>query len=118
MSTLTEPLWPVDTSAPVLELTVGELLRRAAAAAPDRVVLVSVTPDREDRAWSYAELCSDAERAAIPTAIPDHRAEIFGGVHRTPQSWYTAANFPVNAMGKLQKFRLCEQIAAGELEAL
>lgn len=64
MSTLTESRWPLDISAPVLELTVGELLRRAAAAAPDRVALVSVAPDREARTWTYAELCDDAERAA------------------------------------------------------
>ncbi|WP_280400889.1 AMP-binding protein [Nocardia carnea] len=64
MSTLTESVWLVDTSAPVLELTVGELLRQAAAEAPDRVALVSVAPDRDARTWTYAELCDDAERAA------------------------------------------------------
>nr|WP_245665185.1 hypothetical protein [Nocardia sienata] len=38
--------------------------------------------------------------------------------HKTPKSWYVAESFPVNAMGKLQKFRLRDQIADGRLEAL
>lgn len=38
--------------------------------------------------------------------------------HKTPKSWYAADEFPTNAMGKLQKFRLREQILSGELVAL
>lgn len=64
MSELTESVWPVDTSRPVLELTVGELLQQAAAEVPDRLALVSVAPERGARTWTYGELRDDAERAA------------------------------------------------------
>lgn len=38
--------------------------------------------------------------------------------HMTPKSWYIADDLPVNAMGKLQKFRLRDQITTGELRPL
>jgi hypothetical protein len=34
---LTESYWQADTSRPVLELTAGDVLRRAAAGAPGRI---------------------------------------------------------------------------------
>lgn len=69
---ITESYWPADMSRPVLELTAGELLRRAAAADPGRTALVEAAPAgsaltgaaRTDRRWSYAELLADAEQAA------------------------------------------------------
>src|SRR3954447_3989977 len=62
---LTSSYWPADTSEPVLELTVGGLLRRAAADAPDRPALVAGVPDpAERRRWTYAELLEEAERVA------------------------------------------------------
>lgn len=38
--------------------------------------------------------------------------------HKTPKAWYRAGQLPTNAMGKLQKFRMREQIQSGELESL
>ena len=64
MTHLTESRWPADTSRPVLEITVGELLRQAAAEAPDKLALVSVAPEREARTWTYGSLLDDAEHAA------------------------------------------------------
>ena len=64
MRALTESLWPMDTSRPVLDTTVGELLRQAATEAPDTLALVSVAPERDARTWTYVELRDDAERAA------------------------------------------------------
>ncbi|WP_067673188.1 AMP-binding protein [Nocardia miyunensis] len=64
MTALTESSWPVDTSRPVLNISVGELLQQAGAEVPDRLALVSVAPEREARTWTYAELCDDAKRAA------------------------------------------------------
>jgi fatty-acyl-CoA synthase len=62
---LTASLWPADTSVPLVELTVGDLLREAAADAPDRVALVAGAPDPEARRrWTYAELLADSERLA------------------------------------------------------
>jgi fatty-acyl-CoA synthase len=62
---LTSSAWPADTSEPVLDLTVGDLLREAAAAAPDRTALVAGMPDPAGRRrWTYAEVLDQAERAA------------------------------------------------------
>ena len=59
---LTSSYWPADTSEPVLELTVGGLLRRAAADAPERTALVAGVPDPDERQrWTYAELLEEAE---------------------------------------------------------
>ena len=56
---------PADTSEPILELTVGDALRRAAATWPDRAALVAGMPDpAARRRWTYAELLHDAEQVA------------------------------------------------------
>ena len=60
---LTESYVPADTSSPVLETTVGGILREAAAKAPDTVALIEGVPG-ERRTWTYAELLTDAERVA------------------------------------------------------
>ena len=65
MTTLMTSYWPADTSEPVLETTVGAVLRAAAAAAPGRLAMVGGLPDPAERKrWTYAELLADAERAA------------------------------------------------------
>jgi fatty-acyl-CoA synthase len=57
--------WPADISSPVLETTVGGVLRAAAAQAPDQVALISGDPDpARRRRWTYRQLLADAERAA------------------------------------------------------
>ena len=59
-----------DASPPVRDLTIGDLLRQAAATAPDRVALIDGVPlaDGDDpsirRRWTYAELLVEAERTA------------------------------------------------------
>lgn len=57
--------WPADNSEPVLETTVGSVLRESAAVAADRTALVAwgLEPG-ERRTWTFAELLSDAERTA------------------------------------------------------
>ena len=60
---LTESYVPADTSSPVLETTVGGILRDAAARAPDRVALIEGVPGAR-RSWTFAELLADAERVA------------------------------------------------------
>ena len=60
---LTESYVPADTSSPVLETTVGGILREAAAMAPDRIALIEGVPG-ERRSWTFAELLADAERVA------------------------------------------------------
>lgn len=60
---LTESYVPADTSSPVLETTVGGILRDAAARAPDQAALIEGVPG-ERRSWTYAELLADAERVA------------------------------------------------------
>jgi fatty-acyl-CoA synthase len=65
MDLLQRSYWPADTSVPVLETTVGSVLREAAAAAGGRTAIVAwgQTPG-ERRAWTYTDLLRDAERTA------------------------------------------------------
>ncbi|MBO4225749.1 AMP-binding protein [Bradyrhizobium neotropicale] len=51
-----------NRSEPILDLTIGDVLRSAAANWPDRVALVDGRPDR--RRWTFAELLHDAEAVA------------------------------------------------------
>ena len=62
---LTTSYWPADTSSPLLETTVGGVLRSAAEQAPDQVALIAGSPDpAQRRQWRYGELLAEAERAA------------------------------------------------------
>ena len=65
--------WAPDLEVPISEITAGELLRRAAEEAPDKLALVEVAPPgphlidgvmSPDRAWTYAELLAEAEATA------------------------------------------------------
>lgn len=62
---------PADSHAigpsepPVLDLTIGQLLREAAAEHPDRLAIIEGVPDPDARrTWTYAEYLDEAERAA------------------------------------------------------
>src|ERR1700730_3637635 len=62
---LSESYYPADRSEPVLDTTVGGILRDAACAVPDQIALIGGHPDPAlRRRWSYAELLEDAERCA------------------------------------------------------
>jgi fatty-acyl-CoA synthase len=62
---LTTSYWPADTGAPVLDTTIGGVLRAAADRAPDQPALVAGDPDpAQRRQWSYRQLLAEAERAA------------------------------------------------------
>lgn len=62
---LTESYWPADTSRPLFDWTLGQALRDAAAAAPQRLALVAgVTDSTKRRRWTYAELLADSEQLA------------------------------------------------------
>ncbi len=70
---LTQSYWPADKTRDVLPISIGEALRGAAAAAPDRIALVEVVPEgmpsltgasRTDRRWTYQQLLADAENCA------------------------------------------------------
>jgi len=65
MTTVTTSYWPADVSEPVLETTVGGILRAAAAQAPDLTAMVAGMPDpAARRRWTYAQLRAEAEQAA------------------------------------------------------
>ena len=65
MTTVATSYWPADTSEPVLETTVGGILRAAADAGPDLTAMVAGVPDQaQRRRWTYAELLAEAEQAA------------------------------------------------------
>jgi fatty-acyl-CoA synthase len=62
---LTNSYWEADRSEAVLDTTIGDLLRRAAAEVPGRLALVEGVPERDRRrTWTYAELLDVAEQAA------------------------------------------------------
>jgi fatty-acyl-CoA synthase len=63
--TLSTSYWPADGSQPILDLTVGDALREAAAEAPHAIALVEgVVDPAARRRWSYAELLEASERAS------------------------------------------------------
>ena len=65
MTTVATSYWPADTSEPVLETTVGGVLRAAATAGPDMLAMVGGVPDPgQRRRWTYAQLLAEAEQAA------------------------------------------------------
>ena len=65
MTTMTMSYWPADVSEPVLETTVGSILRAAAAQAPDSTAMVAGVPDpAARRRWPYAQFLAEAEQAA------------------------------------------------------
>jgi len=82
MTRLTVSYWPADTSVPLVDWTVGDLLRSAAAAAPERVALVEGDPDpAARRRWTYSQLLADAEQVAaglLEHFIPGERLAIWG----------------------------------------
>ena len=62
---LTESYWPADTSKPLVNKSIGQVLRDAAAKAPDRLALVEGKADTDQRRrWTYAQLLAASERAA------------------------------------------------------
>src|SRR5271166_1839660 len=57
--------WPADRSSTVLDISVGDMLREAAAAAPGAAALVAGTARQGDRRrWTYTELLEQSEQAA------------------------------------------------------
>jgi fatty-acyl-CoA synthase len=57
--------WPADTSVPVLESTVGGVVRAAADQAPGQLAMVAGMPARDDRRrWTYEQLLAESETVA------------------------------------------------------
>src|SRR5947209_16999244 len=62
---LTTSYWPADTSVPVLEDTVGDILREAAAEVPNQIALVAGVPEASARRrFTYAQMLEEAEQLA------------------------------------------------------
>ncbi|MEM8903775.1 MAG: AMP-binding protein [Actinomycetota bacterium] len=63
--TLTESYCPATDGPPIRDLTVGGLLREAAADTPHTTALVAGMPEpSERRRWTYGELLAESERVA------------------------------------------------------
>jgi fatty-acyl-CoA synthase len=80
-SPLMQSYWPADTSEPILETTVGGILRDAAARAADATALVEGVPDpRARRHWTYGEMLDQAEcvaRALLGRFAPGERVAVW-----------------------------------------
>jgi fatty-acyl-CoA synthase len=79
---LIESYWPATEDGPPLaDMTVGDLLRQAAAAAPDADALVEGIADAgARRRWTYAELLARSERVARALAArfrPGERLAVY-----------------------------------------
>ena len=62
---LTTSYWPADTSVPVLDTTIGGVLRAAVGRVPAQPALVDGDPNLEHpRQWTYGQLLAEAERGA------------------------------------------------------
>jgi fatty-acyl-CoA synthase len=62
---LSSSYWHAESTEPVVETTVGGVLRDAAHQVPDQPALVVAAPgDPTRRRWTYAELLADAEQTA------------------------------------------------------
>jgi acyl-CoA synthetase (AMP-forming)/AMP-acid ligase II len=65
MVALSTAQWTADGSRPILDLSVGELLRATASSAPDAIALVAGAADpAERRRLTYRDLLAQSERAA------------------------------------------------------
>ena len=63
--TLTKSHVAGPTTPAVREMTFGDLLRKAAEAAPDRLALIAGVPDPKlRRQWTYAQFYREAQRTA------------------------------------------------------
>ncbi|HEY5857805.1 MAG TPA: AMP-binding protein [Aldersonia sp.] len=62
---LTESYWPATKSSGVRDITLGDLLREAASAVPDRLALVDAVENPEERRqWTYGQLLAQVEETA------------------------------------------------------
>jgi fatty-acyl-CoA synthase len=81
MLALAQSYWRADESEPIVESTVGDLLRAAAAAVPDRLALVAgQRADAARRSWTYAALLQQAEevaRALLARFAPGERIAVW-----------------------------------------
>ncbi len=75
--------WPADTREPVLDTTVGGVLRAAAAACPDRIALIAWgAAPAERRSWSFAALLRDAQdtaRSLLARFRPGEHVAVYSG---------------------------------------
>ena len=73
--------WEGDFSAPLLDLTLGDLLRRLAHEVPDRIGFVEAPPPQQPtRRWTYAQLLAAAEvsaRALLRHFRPGERVAVW-----------------------------------------
>jgi acyl-CoA synthetase (AMP-forming)/AMP-acid ligase II len=72
MTTVATSYWPADTSEPVLETTVGGILRAAAAAAPETLAMVAGVSDP-----GFLELL-ETERGTVFVGVPTMMIAMLG----------------------------------------
>jgi len=83
---LTESYIAGPVAPAVRDITLGQLLERAAASAPDRIALIAGVPDPTlRRQWTYSELYTEAQRTAVTLRFGSDLpiADIAGRMGRT-----------------------------------
>ena len=71
----------------VREMTFGDLLRKAAEAAPDRLALIAGVPDPKlRRQWTYAQFYREAQRTARALCRASSRASASRSGRRTSRN--------------------------------
>ena len=107
---------PAEVSRPVLETTVGGVLREAARRAADTVALVEGVPE-PDAHWGEQVAAfvrpapgQSPSQEELITYCRHHLA-----AHKTPRHWVFVEAFPLTPSGKVQKFVLRERYTSGEM---
>jgi long-chain acyl-CoA synthetase len=99
---LTRSSWPAENSENVIAATVGDVLRAAAAGAPDLTALVAGRTDPAVRgSWTYADLLAEAEHAAralLEIVSPGERIAVWAPkVPEWVDPWSSPRHSPVSS---------------------
>jgi acyl-CoA synthetase (AMP-forming)/AMP-acid ligase II len=127
MTTVTTSYWPADVSEPVLQTTVGGILRAAAAAGPRRPAMVAGVSDPAeavvvgvpDETWGEVVAAFVRPGPGQPASAPDKlRAWCRERLarYKTPVQRVFVGAFPLTPSGKIQKYKLSESFTQHQPE--
>ena len=84
----------------------------------DNAVVLGIPDERwGERVVAVIRMTDDATQAPTSADLHDYMRTLLAP-HKTPVEWYVSESLPTNAMGKLQKYLLRDQIVSGDLNTL